>query len=172
MITTTVLPTTLTIPAQEFLKHESAPTKFLSKVSSLWHTIHDKAEMIQHSKFIKKIQSKYEEFSPIIYIVIDHVSKAAFPILWGTTSFFLLTAQSSLFSIGVLSGVLAPAFMQQKLDQIHNAWNAQPFPTKALIIGGSVLAWPIALASSAVFVGASIGISLQKTTKKVISPST
>lgn len=107
-------------------------------------------------------KQKFAELEPEVHAYIQRVHQTALPILRIATASLLFTAQSTLFSVGVLTAVTAPSFMKTSVDRISATWNQQALGIRALIIGGSIIAWPICLAASAFFVGGSIGLSLQE----------
>jgi hypothetical protein len=124
-------------------------------------------------KLLDRIQQGLETLKPLARDVADRLCQIAVPTFKILIAAGLFAAQSTLFTIGFLTGILKPEAIQHATARICEVWQRQPCHAYGLIIGGAVVAWPIALATSAFFVGANVGVCCQSThANSTTAPST
>ena len=73
--------------------------------------------------------------------------------------FILFAAQSTLFSLGFIGGIVFPQPIENATQRIFEAWNHQSWLVRGIICTGAVVAWPISLAAAAFFVGGNTGLA-------------
>ena len=108
-----------------------------------------------------RIKTALEEIKPFARDTAERIYQIARPIFQILLSAVLFAAQSTLFTIGFLTGILNPRAIQTATERICNVWNRQHGLAKGLIVTGAIVAWPITLAASAFFVGGNAGVVCQ-----------
>ena len=104
------------------------------------------------------IRQRVVEIVPFAENLADRVVQLVCPIFKIIIASVLLAAQSTLFTVGFLTGVINPGAIKTATQRICDVWNRQSGLGHGLIIAGAVLAWPITLAASAFFVGGNLGV--------------
>jgi hypothetical protein len=108
-----------------------------------------------------RIKVGLEEFKPFAREAAERICQIVFPVFQVLVSVVLFAAQSTLFTIGFLTGILNPGAIQKATERICNVWNRQHGIAQGLIVTGAIVAWPITLAASAFFVGGNVGVLCQ-----------
>src|SRR5437879_1702332 len=73
------------------------------------------------------------------------IHKVALEVFVFVISTILFLANSSIFAIGALYGVVSSENMREMLESIQDVWERQEFVSRALITLAALFAWPIAI---------------------------
>lgn len=112
-------------------------------------------------KLFDRVKVSFEEIRPFIREVAERIYQIVLPLFQILMTVLLFAGQSTLFTVGFLTGILSPGAIQNATQRICNVWNRQHGLAKGLIVTGAIVAWPIALAASAFFVGGNLGVFCQ-----------
>ena len=101
----------------------------------------------------------FDNLSTPVRDAARRLGRIAITILKAIGVCFLFAAQSTLFSIGFICGIVLPEPVERATRRISEAWNRQSWLVRGLVCSGAVIAWPISLAAAAFFVGGKTGLA-------------
>jgi hypothetical protein len=101
-----------------------------------------------------------QAFGMDIATLAEQIHRIALEIFVAVISTILFLANSSIFTIGALYGIVNSENMARMLESIQDVWERQEFASRALIAIACAIAWPIAIATAAFFVGGNVGCKL------------
>jgi hypothetical protein len=109
--------------------------------------------------------------APAVQSCAKKVEEISLPIFKVVASLLLFTAQSSMFVIGALVGVVSPEFMRNSIDRICLIWNSFSIGEKAAALVAGVIAFPITTALGAFFVAGNFSLHLLENAQGEQCPS-
>ena len=112
-------------------------------------------------KLFDRLKVGFEECKPFVRETAERIYQTVVPLFQILLTALLFAGQSTLFTVGFLTGILSPGTIQNATQRICNVWDRQHGLAKGLIVTGAIVAWPIALAASAFFVGGNLGVVCQ-----------